>query len=217
MAWISATYLVTSTKDEIGRRAEALALEQSVEMPLGAITDRRILSTIVARVASVEPADERRFRVVLHLAAATTGGDPTQLVNMLFGNCSLQDDVELAHVELPETLLERFSGPHHGIEGIRELTSASGRAMTCTALKPQGSSVEKLAALCETFARAGIDVIKDDHGIADQQYAPFAHRVAACQAVVARIEGETGKRALYAPSLVGSPRSIFEQAERARE
>lgn len=217
MAWISATYLVTSTRAEIARRAEALALEQSVEMPLAAVTDRRILSTIVARVAAIEPVDERRHRVVLHLAAATTGGDPTQLVNVLFGNCSLQDDVELQDVELPASLLERFSGPGHGIDGIRTLAGAHGRALSCTALKPQGSSVDKLAALCETFALAGIDVIKDDHGIADQEYAPFAHRVAACQAAAARIEAQTGKKVVYAPSLVGSPRSIVEQAERARE
>lgn len=35
--------------------------------------------------------------------------------------------------------------------------------------------------LAGTFARAGLDIIKDDHGIADQARAPFAERVVACQ------------------------------------
>lgn len=217
MAWISATYSVTSSKAEIGARAEALALEQSVEMPLAAVRDPRIVATIVARVASIEPLDERRHRVVLHLAAATTGGDPTQLLNMLFGNCSLQDDVYLEDVQLPGTLLERFRGPRHGTDGLRALTGAQGRALSCTALKPQGSSPERLAELCETFATAGIDVIKDDHGIADQEYAPFEQRVNACQAAAARVEAKTGKPVVYAPSLVGSPKAVLERGERARE
>ena len=98
MAWISATYIVTAGTEDVRRRAEALALEQSVEMPLAAIADPEIRETIVARVAAIEPHSEGRHRVTLELAAETTGGDATQLVNMLFGNCSLQDDIELEDV-----------------------------------------------------------------------------------------------------------------------
>ncbi|MGH7716721.1 MAG: RuBisCO large subunit C-terminal-like domain-containing protein, partial [Vulcanimicrobiaceae bacterium] len=158
-----------------------------------------------------------RFRVTLQLATATTGEDVTQLTNMLFGNCSLQDDVELDSVEFPATLLERFGGPRYGIAGLRALTGAATRPLTCTALKPQGSSPETLAALCETFGRAGIDVIKDDHGIADQRYAPFAQRVRACHAAAERASTAMGKPVIYAPSLVGSPRAVFENAKIARE
>jgi ribulose-bisphosphate carboxylase large chain len=217
MAWISATYLLAAREDEVQKRADSLALEQSVEMPLEAVRDPKIRDTIVARVAGIEPFDAHRFRVTLQLATATTGEDVTQLTNMLFGNCSLQDDVELDGVEFPASLLERFGGPRYGIAGLRELVGAAKRPLTCTALKPQGSSPETLAALCETFGRAGIDVIKDDHGIADQSYAPFAQRARACQAAAERASAATGKPVIYAPSLVGSPRKIFENAKFARE
>jgi ribulose-bisphosphate carboxylase large chain len=217
MAWISATYVIESTPSEIKARSEALALEQSVEMPLAAVADPHIRETIVGRVAAIEPIDGSRFRVQINLATATTGGDPVQLTNMLFGNCSLQDDVQLEDVDLPPSFVERFKGPRFGIAGLRKLLGAPQRPLTCTALKPQGSSVQTLAELCETFARAGIDVIKDDHGIADQAYAPFGERVAACQAAVRRASESTGKAAFYAPSLVGSPRRINEQAQLARE
>jgi len=217
MAWVSATYLLESRADEVHKRAAALALEQSVEMPLEAVADPKIRDSIVARVASIEALDSQRHRVTLQLATATTGEDVTQLTNMLFGNCSLQDDVALEDVAFPPELLERFGGPRHGISGLRALAQAPERALTCTALKPQGSSPQALAQLCETFGRAGIDVIKDDHGIADQAYAPFAERARACQAAAERASQSTGRPVIYAPSLVGSPRRIFEQAERARE
>jgi ribulose-bisphosphate carboxylase large chain len=217
MAWILARYLLASRDDEVQKRADALALEQSIEMPLEAVSDPLIRESIVARVSEIAPLDAHRYRVTLQLATATTGEDVTQLTNMLFGNCSLQDDVELENVEFPAELLSRFGGPRYGIAGLRALTGAARRPLTCTALKPQGSSPQTLAALCETFGRAGIDVIKDDHGIADQRYAPFAQRVTACHAAAERASAATGKPVIYAPSLVGSPRAIFENAKIARE
>lgn len=217
MAWISATYLLRSSADDVRSRAQALALEQSVELPLAAVRDSRIREEIVARVAGLEAVDSGRYRVTLELAAATVGDNPAQLLNMLFGNCSLQDDVELHDVELPAAVLSAFVGPRFGIAGVRAITGVHGRPLTCTALKPQGSSAEVLAELCETFAAAGIDVIKDDHGIADQQYAPFEERVRRCQAAIARAGQRTGRNVQYAPSLVGTPRRIAEQARIARE
>ena len=217
MAWISATYLVTASEDAIRARAQALALEQSVEMPLAAVTDAQIRDEVVARVAEIEPVASGRYRVELELAAATVGTDPAQLMNMLFGNCSLQEDVELVNVDLPQTVLQALGGPRYGIAGVREITHVFGRPLTCTALKPQGSSPQRLAELCETFALAGIDIIKDDHGIADQRYAPFSERVRLCQAAVERVAERTGRVVRYAPSLVGAPRRVAEQARFARE
>ena len=58
--------------------------------------------------------------------------------------------------------------------GIETDPNAPGPVLT-----PQGSTVEHLARLAGTFARAGIDVIKDDHGLANQASSPFAERVPA--------------------------------------
>ena len=62
-----------------------------------------------------------------------------------------------------------------------------------------------------------MDVIKDDHGLANQAYSPFAERVAACQRALERANRETGRRAIYAPSLVGSPATLARQALLARD
>jgi ribulose-bisphosphate carboxylase large chain len=67
-------------------------------------------------------------------------------------------------------------------------------------LKPQGLSASKLAMLASRFADGGIDYIKDDHGLADQAYAPFAARVAA---ISAALRSDRARVAHYAPSLSG--------------
>src|ERR1700733_10786413 len=217
MAWLTTTYLIESEPERIRERAEALAIEQSVECPLEAVRDPRILDEIVARVASIEPAGDGRYRVRVQIAVETTGGETAQLINMIFGNCSLWDDVQFADLELPPELLARFPGPRHGIAGIRALADAPGRALTSAAMKPQGMHVDELASMCRTLALAGIDIIKDDHGIADQSYSPFERRVPACQAAVAEAVRATGKPAFYAPHLIGTPRVLRERARFARD
>jgi ribulose-bisphosphate carboxylase large chain len=59
-------------------------------------------------------------------------------------------------------------------------------------------------------------VIKDDHGLANQAYSPFAERVPAVQRAVEEANRETGGRTLYAPTFSGSPSALAEQARIAR-
>jgi ribulose-bisphosphate carboxylase large chain len=191
----TATYRIRSDTASIEGRAQSIAVEQSVEMPLSAIVEREILRDIVGEVESIENGGGGAFDVRIGLATATTGGDAGQFLNMVFGNTSLHEDVVLLDVDVPADLAAAFGGPRHGIDGLRRRAGAFGRAMTCSALKPQGVPPARLAQLAEQFARGGIDFIKDDHGLANQAYSPFAERVAA-------IAGSVG-HTRYVPSLSG--------------
>ena len=213
---IRATYRIAAPETESRARAEALAVEQSVEMPLSAIGDEAILRDVVAKVESIRPHGDA-FDVVLGIAASTTGREASQLMNMLFGNCSMQPEIQLVDVEFPEGFAQSFPGPRYGIDGIRTVTGVKNRPLTCTALKPQGSSIEHLAHLARTFALAGIDVIKDDHGIANQAAHPFERRVAAVQKAVQEANRETGGNAVYAPTFSGGGLSLREQARVAND
>lgn len=198
-------YHIDAPASEIDERALSLAVEQSVEMPLAAIREERIHREVVGRVESVEPAEEGGFLVRIGLALGTMGNDLSQLLNMLFGNSSILDHVKLIDAELPPDLLKTYQGPRFGIAGLRERLQAPGRPLTASAIKPLGLPETDLARLCASFAKAGIDIIKDDHGMGDQGYAPFHRRVAACQKAVA------GSRTLYAPHLTGGPKALAEQ------
>jgi ribulose-bisphosphate carboxylase large chain len=196
---VHAIYHVRSDVQAIKQRAQAIAVEQSVEMPLTAIDDEAVLTDVVGRVEAIEEEGDGVFAVRVGLAAATIGDDAGQLINMLFGNTSLQDDVVLHDVELPDTLAASFSGPRHGLSGLRGRIAAPLRALTCSALKPQGLTPARLADLARRFADGGIDYIKDDHGLADQAYSPFAARV---EAVAAALQAHRGT-VRYVPSLSG--------------
>jgi ribulose-bisphosphate carboxylase large chain len=182
MSWIEVTYRARCAPEDAAVIADAIALEQSVEVPRTVVRDAFIADQIVGRVDGIRNNGDGTHAIRIRLASATTGYDVAQSLNMLFGNSSLHDHVELIDADFPPDFLARFPGPRFGLEGIRALV-----------------------------------VIKDDHGLADQRYAPFAQRVAACQRALERAARETGTRALYAPSLVGSPATIEGQARIARD
>ncbi|MEP6609392.1 MAG: RuBisCO large subunit C-terminal-like domain-containing protein [Burkholderiaceae bacterium] len=214
---ITACYRLRVPAPDVAHRAQQLALEQSIEMLSASVTERYVLDAMVARVDDVTTNSDGTSTARLALSAESVGDDAGQLMNMLFGNCSLQPDVELIDVDVPAALARVWGGPNHGVAGMRQHTGTLHRPLTCTALKPIGMPAEALAHMCGVFTHAGIDVVKDDHGWANQRSAPFAERVRLCQRAVA--EGNAGRshgRTLYAPSLYGHHGEMRKQIELAR-
>lgn len=214
---LTAVYHVRSEAQAIAERARAIAVEQSVEMPLTAIADATVLEDIVGQVESIADLGGSVFEVRIGLAVATTGFEVGQLMNMLFGNTSIHEDVQLRDVLLPADLAAAFSGPRQGIAGLRRQAGARGRAMTCSALKPQGLRTQALADLAYQMAFGGLDFIKDDHGLADQAYSPYGERIAACAAAVRRANAATGGQSRYVPNLTGHLGQLRRQVAQARE
>ena len=213
---LTAIYHVRSDAHSIAARAQAIAVEQSVEMPLSAIEDQSVLDEIVGNVEDIGEIVPGLFAVRIGLAASTIGDDAGQLINMLFGNVSLQDDVMLHDAEIPDDLAAQWRGPAYGLRGIRQRTGIKGRAFTCAALKPQGLPPEKLGELAAQLARGGVDFIKDDHGLASQSYSPFAARTQAVATALLKVKQETGHRARYVPSITGDMNTAMRLMVEAR-
>ena len=216
MKWMHVTYRIAASAEDIDARAEALAREQSVECPAAAVRDLRVREAVMGKVVAIGPDGPDHFRACIALALETVGDDAGQLLNMLFGNASLQPDVSLLDVAWPDGLPE-LPGPRFGVAGVRERLGVPRGAITCTALKPVGSSVAALAALAGQQARAGFHLIKDDHGLSDPVSAPFAERVPAIQAAVDAANRDTGGRCVYAPNLSGGPRAVQRQLAVCRQ
>ena len=202
-ARFTVTYQVRGTAEDIAARAQAIAVEQSVEMPLAAIHDEKILSEIVGVVEGIDDIGDGSFTVRIGLATESVGHDAGQFLNMIFGNTSLHDDVMLKDVAVPDSLAKVFRGPRHDVAALRSRLGIPARALTGSALKPQGMSADRLGALAAQLASGGLDFVKDDHGLADQDYSRFAGRVRACSAGVGRAARSTGHPTRYIPSVTG--------------
>lgn len=199
-------------------RADSILLEQTVETPR-AVAERNayVREYLMGRVARVEPHPDDGYLATLELPVETAATDAAQFLNVLFGNSSLHRDVQLEDFRLPATICRLFPGPRFGIEGIRRILAADARPLTCSALKPVGLTTVEIGRICRAFAEGGIDLIKDDHYLANQAFAPFDERVRTCQDVVEDVAARTGHRAAYVPNLSGTPDAVRRQAESAME
>ncbi|HXJ31565.1 MAG TPA: RuBisCO large subunit C-terminal-like domain-containing protein [Gemmatimonadales bacterium] len=209
---LRATYHLTcDTKADATARARDIAREQTVEVPED--TAPEVEARLVGRIESLEPDGSGRWRVVIAYDPVIVGGGITELFNLLFGNISMKPAVRLIDLDFPESMLRALPGPRFGIPGIREICDAPRRPLVCTATKPLGLDAKALAELCYRFARAGADIVKDDHNLTDQAAAPFRERVERCQEAVERANRETEGRTLYFPNITGSLTGLGERLE----
>lgn len=202
---------------DIKDHAQDIAIEQTVEVPYDCLSEEHLSQRIIGEIEGIEAIDATTslYKVVISYRCDVSGFAVPQLLNVLFGNISFKNNIKLVDLSLPESMQEAFPGPGKGIDGVREILGVYGRPLACTALKPMGLSSKKLAAMAEAYAHGGIDLIKDDHSIADQHFSPFRERVTLCQEAVERINAKNGRKTLYFPMVSGRFDEIEDQVRYA--
>ncbi len=198
-------------------KAEAICIEQTIEFPADLIEDGDIRGKIFGRIESFERVDESHFEAKISYAVEISGFELTQFLNVLFGNSSIKSGIRVERLELPESLLKAFKGPRFGKRGLRVHLGIAERPLLCSAIKPMGLSAAVLAEYAYQFALGGIDMIKDDHGLADQSFSPFEERVTLCAEAVARANQETGYNSVYVPNITAPADQILEKARFAKK
>jgi len=211
------SYTVTAKQEgEALEKAEALCLEQTVEFPRDLLPPGEIAGSIVGRVETFDHLSDSRFHVAVSYAVETTGFELTQLLNVVFGNSSIKPGIRVEFLSLPDSLLGTFKGPRFGRAGLRARVHADRRALLCTALKPMGLSSQDLADQAYRCALGGMDVIKDDHGLANQPFAPFRERVRLCAEAVERANRVAGTHCIYVPNVTGPASEVMDMARFAK-
>lgn len=209
--------LTADNQVEARQRAAEIAFEQTVEFPADLTPAGDILDQIVGHLEEIEPHESaNRWRVIISYAVESAGDETTQFMNLVFGNTSIQKGVRVESFDLPPAMASK-NGPRFGRSGLREMIHASSRPLLCTALKPMGYGAKELARLAGDFARGGIDLIKDDHGLANQSFSTFKERVRACAGAVNEANAATGYNSLYMPHISAPADQILERALLAKE
>lgn len=212
----SVQYIITCYDNEnIEEKLRWICLEQSVELP-EEVVSQEILDKVVGEVIQVEQQSRNSYRVRIDWPLENVGNDPTQFLNILYGNISLKKGIKVISVDW-KPLKNLFKGPMFGIEGIREAFGIYDRPMACGVLKPMGLSADELTELAKEFALGGIDMIKDDHGLANQSYANFEERVLKVSEVLQFTMKETGILTRYFPNITTSGSRLLEQYEQAAD
>jgi ribulose-bisphosphate carboxylase large chain len=157
--------------------------------------------------------DGGAFTAEIAYRASLAAGQLPQLLNLVYGNVSIQPGVQVVDLRLPGEFVRAMPGPRWGVEGIRRLVGARRRPLLATAVKPNGESVAHFARLCRDFALGGGDIVKDDQNLSDRSFAAFKERVARCQEGVEQGNRKTGGRTLYCPIVTAPFEELMRRVE----
>ncbi|QNU38007.1 2,3-diketo-5-methylthiopentyl-1-phosphate enolase [Geobacillus sp. 44B] len=230
MSQLIATYVIHDEKD-IKKKAEGIALGLTVgtwtDLPLLEQEQLRKHKGEVVHIQELEESEranqyfgKRLKRAIVQIAYPTVNfsADIPALLATVFGKLSLDGEVKLLDVTLPDAWKKQFPGPRFGIDGIRRKVNVYDRPLLMSIFK--GIIGRDLAYLTEQLkqqALGGVDLVKDDEIVFDSDLLPFEKRITAGKAVLNEVYEQTGKRTLYAVNLTGKTFELKEKAKRAVE
>ena len=214
MSQFEITYLIDSAHSK--EIIDAIRVEQTIEYPLE-LAPEWIQNEIVGQVVSQKEHDKSKTEVTISYNTEITGFEIGQLLNVVWGNVSLFKDVKIIKINFPENFLNSFKGPRFGISGLRKSVNAVKRPILATALKPMGLSSSELAKTAAIMVEAGIDLIKDDHSLANQKWSVWNERVKIISDSVNEANEKFNRKSVYLPSMNRPTEQILDAAIKAKE
>ena len=177
----TATYRIAAPDYEEARKlAFGICVEQTVECPYELVKGTPIGDTIVGQIEDLKKAEPGAYYATISYDPTAVGNEMAELLNMLFGNTSLQPGIKLMSFDLPEAMYDNYPGPRFGRTGLRDLCGVPRGPILMSAIKPLGRSPKELGQMVYDLAMGGCPIIKDDHSLMNQDYAPFEERVLQC-------------------------------------
>ncbi|WLR53712.1 2,3-diketo-5-methylthiopentyl-1-phosphate enolase [Mesobacillus subterraneus] len=224
MSEITATYIVHDAKHNPEKKAEGIALGLTVgswtDLPE---LDQKQLKKHKGRVVSVEGSgvntnSDTVATIKIAYPALNFSPDLPAILTTVFGKLSLDGKVKLVDLEFGEELKKEFPGPRYGIEGIREKIGVYDRPLLMSIFKGViGRDMEFLLKQLKEQSLGGVDLIKDDEILFENELTPFEKRITLGKQVLDEVYESTGQRTLYAANLTGRTAQLRDKARKASE
>jgi len=144
-------------------------------------------------------------------------GSIPQLLSDVAGNVfSLKkiNNLRLVDLEFPHTYIKTFSGPVFGISGIRKITQIKNRPLIGAIMKPKlGLTAKEHAQISYEIFRGGVDLVKDDENLTNQDFNPFEERVVRTLKAARKAEKETGSIKICAFNVTAETEEMIRRAK----
>ncbi|WP_100403574.1 2,3-diketo-5-methylthiopentyl-1-phosphate enolase [Bacillus sp. FJAT-42315] len=224
MSGVTAVYQVIADQASLPKKAEGIALGLTVgswtELPL---LEQEQLKKHKGHVREIKEIGEDASgktiaEIDIHFPRANFSTDLPAVLTTTFGKLSLDGQVKLIDLKLDNELLVDFPGPRFGISGIREQLNIYDRPLVMSIFKGViGRDMNYLLDQLREQALGGVDLVKDDEILFDNELTPFEKRVTEGKQLLHQVYEETGHRTLYAVNLTGRTFELKEKARRAKE
>lgn len=208
---------------EFKRSAEAVAAESSV----GTWTDTEGLSKDLFEKYSAKVFDIKKtskssgeIKVAYPIELFETDNIPQLLADVagnVFGMREIKN-LRVRDIVIPEIYARANKGPAFGMQGIRDLLEIYDRPLLGTIIKPKvGLSTKDHVRIAYEAWIGGVDIVKDDENLTDQDFNPFYDRVSQTLDARRKAEEKTGQRKLYCPNISSRMGEMYARAKFIRE
>jgi ribulose-bisphosphate carboxylase large chain len=185
----------------------------------GSVTD------LSATACAIEPATagerEGHCVTVAYPDALFEHGNIPQVLSCIAGNILGMKAVErirLLDCAWPAPLATSFRGPQFGTNVREEIFDAGDRPITATVPKPKvGLSTDQHAQIGYEAWTGGLDLLKDDENLTDQEFSPFEDRLTESLAQRDRAAAETGETKSYLLNVTAGGTEMLERVDLAAE
>lgn len=138
----------------------------------------------------------------------------SQILSAIAGNIygmKALKNLRLLDITFPQDIVNVYSGPKFGIEGIRKLTKIKKRPLLGTIVKPKvGLNEKEHAKVCGEAWRGGLDMVKDDENLTSMTFNKFEKRIEETLKIRDQVENETMEKKIYMPNIT-APVSIMKK------
>lgn len=218
MSEIVATYLIHDEKN-LEKKAEEIALGLTV----GSWTnlpelEQNQLRKHKGRVVSIEGLPSEQSIIRIAYPTINFSNDIPAILTTVFGKLSLDGKIKLIDLEFGNELKESFPGPRFGIDGLRDQLGVFDRPLLMSIFKGVlGKDLNFLKEQLRQQALGGVDLVKDDEILFDNELTPFEKRIIEGKKVLKDAYVQTGHRTLYAVNLTGRTSQLKDRARKAKE
>ncbi|MFD1599817.1 type III ribulose-bisphosphate carboxylase [Halobellus rarus] len=144
-------------------------------------------------------------------------GSMPQILSCIAGNImgmKAVDTIRLVDCEWPEGVATSFAGPQFGSSVRQEVFGADDRPILATVPKPKvGLSTERHAEVGYEAWTGGVDLLKDDENLTDQEFNPFHDRLVESLAERDAAEDETGEPKSYLINVTAGTNEMLERVD----
>lgn len=158
---------------------------------------------------------------VAYPAALFEAGSMPQILSCIAGNIlgmKAVDSIRLEDCHWPESIVSGFLGPQFGTSVANEKLDAGERPVLATVPKPKvGLSTAAHAEIGEEAWLGGVDLLKDDENLTDQEFNPFEDRLTESLAARDRAQEATGERKDYLVNVTAETTEMLERVDLVAE
>ncbi len=220
--WLRAEYRVEPAKGvSLKDAAGGIAAESSVGTwtQLSTMTDARMREK-AAHVYSIKEIGAGAAIIkIAYPSELFEGGNMPQVFSSIAGNIfgvSIIQNLRFLDFSMPPALVRSFSGPRHGIAGVRRLTNTakSKRPLVGTIIKPKlGLDAAEHSKVAYEAWSGGIDVVKDDENLSSMKFNNFEKRIGLTLAAKRKAEKETGEQKIYLANVTAETMEMLRRAK----